>query len=93
MQVYSDFDRENSWRGEGEEKFDRAIQRLIQRFPKDGVVLDIGSSKGNFLISMRNANVAKTLVHAFSEFLYYISLRRFVVGYSTVLIAQKDSLT
>jgi SAM-dependent methyltransferase len=50
---YSGFERERSWRGETEEKFDRVIRAMIERFQNSGTVLDIGSSKGNFLIAMR----------------------------------------
>lgn len=55
---YNRFDEENSWRGKAEEEFDRAMRKLILRFQNGGAVLDIGSSKGNFLISMRNAGFA-----------------------------------
>lgn len=54
-EFYSDFDRQRSWRGETEEKFDRAIKTAIKRFQRSGKVLDIGSATGNFLISMRRA--------------------------------------
>lgn len=54
-EFYDRFEQENSWRGEAEEEFDRAMRKLILSFHNGGAVLDIGSSKGNFLISMRNA--------------------------------------
>lgn len=54
-EFYSDFDRESSWRGDGEERFDRAVRRQIRRIRREGSVLDVGCSRGNFLLSMRAA--------------------------------------
>jgi SAM-dependent methyltransferase len=52
---YSGFDSQRSWRGEAEEAFDRSIRATIQRWQSTGAVLDVGSSKGNFLVCMREA--------------------------------------
>jgi SAM-dependent methyltransferase len=52
---YTAFDRESSWRGDGEEGFDRKIRDLVLRYCSAGSVLDIGSSRGNFLIAMSAA--------------------------------------
>src|SRR5579864_5903285 len=52
---YADFDSHSTWRGDGEERFDRAIRDIVSRFRPNGSVLDIGSSRGNFLVAMRNA--------------------------------------
>jgi len=52
---YSNFDQETTWRGDGEEPFDRAMRKIILRHRKPGSVLDVGSSRGNFLLSMRAA--------------------------------------
>jgi SAM-dependent methyltransferase len=52
---YAAFDRESSWRGDGEEGFDRKIRDLVLRYCFSGSVLDIGSSRGNFLIAMSAA--------------------------------------
>jgi len=51
---YADFDSHSTWRGDGEERFDRAMRDIVVRFRKSGFVLDIGSSRGNFLLAMRN---------------------------------------
>jgi 2-polyprenyl-3-methyl-5-hydroxy-6-metoxy-1,4-benzoquinol methylase len=52
---YADFDRESLWRGDGEERFDRGVRRIIRRIRREGAVLDIGCSRGNLLVSMRSA--------------------------------------
>jgi SAM-dependent methyltransferase len=52
---YADFDCHSTWRGDGEERFDRAMRDIVLRFRPNGSVLDIGSSRGNFLVAMRNA--------------------------------------
>jgi 2-polyprenyl-3-methyl-5-hydroxy-6-metoxy-1,4-benzoquinol methylase len=52
---YSGFDLESTWRGDGEERFDRAMRDFVLRFRRSGSVLDVGSSRGNFLIAMRGA--------------------------------------
>jgi SAM-dependent methyltransferase len=52
---YSDFDSHSTWRGNGEERFDRAVRKIISRYQPNGSVLDIGSSRGNFLLAMRRA--------------------------------------
>jgi SAM-dependent methyltransferase len=55
---YAAFDRESEWRGEAEEAFDRSIRDLVLRFRPQGSVLDVGSSRGNFLLAMRRAGFA-----------------------------------
>jgi len=52
---YSNFDQERTWRGDGEESFDRAMRRIVLRHRRSGCLLDVGSSRGNFLLSMRSA--------------------------------------
>jgi SAM-dependent methyltransferase len=52
---YADFDHESTWRGDGEEAFDRAICNFVCCFRRHGSVLDIGSSRGNSLIAMRRS--------------------------------------
>jgi SAM-dependent methyltransferase len=52
---YSDFDHESTWRGAGEEGFDRAIRDVLLNFRSSGSALDIGSSRGNFLMAMTRA--------------------------------------
>jgi len=52
---YSNFDRETTWRGDGEESFDRGMRKIILRYRRRGSLLDVGSSRGNFLLSMRAA--------------------------------------
>jgi len=52
---YDAFDGESEWRGEGEEAFDRRIRDVVLRFRSQGSVLDVGSSRGNFLLAMRGA--------------------------------------
>jgi SAM-dependent methyltransferase len=52
---YAGFDLESTWRGDGEERFDRSIRKFVMQFQKQGSVLDVGSSRGNFLIAMRSA--------------------------------------
>lgn len=39
--------------------------------------------------AQRWKNVAKTIVHAFSESLYWLTFRRLVLGYSTLIVARK----
>jgi SAM-dependent methyltransferase len=55
QKFYAEFERDDRWRGDGEEAFDRAICRIIMRYKAGGSVLDIGSSRGNFLIAMKAA--------------------------------------
>ena len=52
---YAGFDLESTWRGDGEERFDRAVRDFVLRFRQNGSLLDVGSSRGNFLIAMRGA--------------------------------------
>ena len=52
---YSNFDEGSTWRGDGEESFDRAMRRIVLRHRRSGSLLDVGSSRGNFLLSMRSA--------------------------------------
>jgi 2-polyprenyl-3-methyl-5-hydroxy-6-metoxy-1,4-benzoquinol methylase len=54
-EFYAGFDLESTWRGDGEERFDRAMRDFVLRFRRRGAVLDDGSSRGNFLIAMRAA--------------------------------------
>jgi 2-polyprenyl-3-methyl-5-hydroxy-6-metoxy-1,4-benzoquinol methylase len=54
-EFYAGFDLESTWRGDGEENFDRAMRDFVLRFRNSGSVLDVGSSRGNFLIAMRGA--------------------------------------
>jgi 2-polyprenyl-3-methyl-5-hydroxy-6-metoxy-1,4-benzoquinol methylase len=54
-EFYAGFDLESTWRGDGEEEFDRAMRDFVLRFRRGGSVLDVGSSRGNFLIAMRGA--------------------------------------
>ena len=54
-EFYAGFDLESTWRGDGEERFDRAVRDFVLRFRHDGSLLDVGSSRGNFLIAMRGA--------------------------------------
>jgi SAM-dependent methyltransferase len=54
-QFYAGFDLESTWRGDGEERFDRAMRDFVLQFRRSGSVLDVGSSRGNFLIAMRAA--------------------------------------
>jgi SAM-dependent methyltransferase len=55
---YANFDLESTWRGDGEERFDRSIRKFVTQFRTQGSVLDVGSSRGNFLIAMRSAGFA-----------------------------------
>jgi 2-polyprenyl-3-methyl-5-hydroxy-6-metoxy-1,4-benzoquinol methylase len=55
QKFYADFDLENTWRGDGEEGFDRAMCKIVRRYQPGGSILDIGSSRGNFLIAMKQA--------------------------------------
>lgn len=52
---YAGFDLESTWRGDGEERFDRSMRNFVMQFRQQGSVLDVGSSRGNFLIAMRGA--------------------------------------
>ena len=52
---YAGFDLESTWRGDGEERFDRSMRNFVMQFRQRGAVLDVGSSRGNFLIAMRGA--------------------------------------
>jgi SAM-dependent methyltransferase len=54
-EFYAGFDLESTWRGDGEERFDRAVRDFVLRFRHNGSLLDVGSSRGNFLIAMRGA--------------------------------------
>ena len=54
-QFYAAFDLDSTWRGDGEERFDRAMRDFVLQFRRSGSVLDVGSSRGNFLIAMRAA--------------------------------------
>jgi SAM-dependent methyltransferase len=54
-EFYAGFDLESTWRGDGEERFDRAVRDFVLRFRRKGSLLDVGSSRGNFLIAMRGA--------------------------------------
>ena len=54
-EFYAGFDLESTWRGDGEERFDRAMRDFVLQFRRSGSVLDVGSSRGNFLIAMRAA--------------------------------------
>ncbi len=54
-EFYADFDSHSTWRGDTEERFDRAVRDIVLHFCAGGSVLDIGSSRGNFLIAMRKA--------------------------------------
>lgn len=54
-EFYAGFDLESTWRGDGEERFDRAMREFVRQFRRSGSVLDVGSSRGNFLIAMRAA--------------------------------------
>jgi 2-polyprenyl-3-methyl-5-hydroxy-6-metoxy-1,4-benzoquinol methylase len=54
-EFYAGFDLESTWRGDGEERFDRAVRDFVLRFRLNGSLLDVGSSRGNFLIAMRGA--------------------------------------
>src|SRR5581483_1211248 len=55
QEFYAGFDLESTWRGDGEERFDRSMRDFVLRFRESGSVLDVGSSRGNFLIAMRGA--------------------------------------
>ena len=52
---YADFDSHSTWRGDGEERFDRAMCKIVLQHQPGGAALDIGSSRGNFLLAMRSA--------------------------------------
>jgi len=52
---YATFDTQSTWRGDGEERFDRKMRDIVLRFRPGGSILDVGSSRGNFLIAMRKA--------------------------------------
>jgi len=54
-EFYAEFDSHSTWRGDTEERFDRAVREIVLQFCTRGSVLDIGSSRGNFLIAMRKA--------------------------------------
>jgi SAM-dependent methyltransferase len=54
-EFYAGFDLESTWRGDGEERFDRDMREFVRQFRRSGSVLDVGSSRGNFLIAMRAA--------------------------------------
>jgi SAM-dependent methyltransferase len=54
-QFYARFDLESTWRGDGEERFDRSMRNFVMQFRQHGSVLDVGSSRGNFLIAMQRA--------------------------------------
>jgi SAM-dependent methyltransferase len=50
---YSGFDQEETWRGDREQRFDGRLRSWVQRIRDRGSVLDVGSSRGNFLLAMR----------------------------------------
>lgn len=52
---YSGFEQEQTWRGDAEEPFDRAMRKIVLSHRRHGSILDIGSSRGNFLLCMRAA--------------------------------------
>ncbi|HWY57334.1 MAG TPA: class I SAM-dependent methyltransferase [Terriglobales bacterium] len=54
-EFYAGFDLDSTWRGDGEERFDRAMRDFVLQFRRSGSVLDVGSSRGNFLLAMRAA--------------------------------------
>jgi 2-polyprenyl-3-methyl-5-hydroxy-6-metoxy-1,4-benzoquinol methylase len=54
-EFYAGFDLESTWRGDGEERFDRAMRDFVLHFRRNGSLLDVGSSRGNFLIAVRGA--------------------------------------
>ena len=55
FEFYSHYDAEGTWRGDAEQRFDRKLCAWIQKYQKSGCVLDVGSSRGNFLLAMRHA--------------------------------------
>ena len=54
FEFYSGFDQEETWRGDSEQRFDERLRSWIQKLRHRGPVLDVGSSRGNFLLAMRN---------------------------------------
>jgi 2-polyprenyl-3-methyl-5-hydroxy-6-metoxy-1,4-benzoquinol methylase len=53
FEFYSGFDQEATWRGDREQRFDVRLRSWIRKFRGRGSVLDVGSSRGNFLLAMR----------------------------------------
>ena len=53
FEFYSGFDQEDTWRGDREQRFDVMLRSWIRKFQDRGSVLDVGSSRGNFLLAMR----------------------------------------
>jgi SAM-dependent methyltransferase len=51
-QLYAAFDQGNQWRF-GEEGFNRGVRKVVLRFKKDGLAMDLGSGSGNFLRGLR----------------------------------------
>jgi len=79
-QFYADYHDGEQWRKLGEH-FNRAIRSAILRRKNSGSVLDADLKR----------NLGKLLVRWVSQTLYYLSFRRVVVGYSTLVLAQKVS--
>ncbi|MCU1297133.1 MAG: hypothetical protein JWO91_1411 [Acidobacteriaceae bacterium] len=44
-EFYAGFDLENTWRGDEEERFDRAMWDFVLGFRRSGSILDVGSSR------------------------------------------------
>ena len=52
-EFYAGFDQQDTWRGDGDQRFDHKLCSWIRKYKDRGSVLDVGSSRGNFLLAMR----------------------------------------